>query len=150
MKNHLEHHADIHNNTLEYECFYCQYRIWNKRDFIEHLLNHFDELDYSCEICDEKFCNSANLTRHMEQHNYNQHKCSICGELSATYRIHMRHMQRKHLMLQDYGTYQTVIRPEEDTVKPLDWKYYRRLKRNERKYHRKNGSLNRNGRYVNP
>ena len=117
-KAHLDQHEDIHNNILEYECFYCQYRINDRWDFVEHLLNHFDELDYSCEICGDQLSSAGNLEKHMEQHNDRKHKCSICGELSRTYRIHKYHMQRKHKEIrEDYWAHRTVIRPEEDTEK---------------------------------
>ena len=64
----LKLHEDIHNNTLRFECSYCQYRTGSTTKFSDHLAIHFGDNRYECDKCGHIARTKKHLRCHKELH----------------------------------------------------------------------------------
>ena len=108
----LKKHTNIHNNTLRYNCIYCQFKTGQTTIFGDHLSSHFDELDYKCDICGYTAQRKGELTRHMDRHNDIKYKCTICSAICPTRAAHMEHVSHKHGIHEDMADYRIEIKPK--------------------------------------
>ena len=111
-RSNLKVHINVHNNTIRFNCIYCQYRTSDVKVFGDHLSSHYDELDYKCDTCGYVATTKSHLKQHLDTHSDIKYKCTLCSIICTTRYAHKEHVTHKPDIHEEIGDYRIEIKPK--------------------------------------